>query len=131
MELTPFLNSTDSLINQNNFVPGYDFDSNNDTGIISTSRIKDASITTAKIGTAQITAALIADAAITNAKIGTAVIGTANIGTLSFNEISGGTINVLASLGTANIKLDGANKQIIINDGTNDRILIGYQSGGF
>ena len=66
-----------------------------------------------------------------NAQIGTAVIGTANIGTLSFNQMSGGTITVLANLGTGNIKLDGANKQIIINDGTNDRILIGYQSGGF
>lgn len=35
------------------------------------------------------------------------------------------------ALGDTNIKIDGANKRIIINDGTNDRILIGYQSGGF
>lgn len=35
------------------------------------------------------------------------------------------------TLGTANITIDGANKRIVINDGTNDRILIGYQSGGF
>ena len=34
-------------------------------------------------------------------------------------------------VGTGNVKIDGANKRIIINDGTNDRILIGYQSGGF
>jgi len=34
-------------------------------------------------------------------------------------------------VGESNIKIDGANKRIIINDGTNDRILIGYQSGGF
>ena len=34
-------------------------------------------------------------------------------------------------VGTGNVKVDGANKRIIINDGTNDRILIGYQSGGF
>ena len=33
--------------------------------------------------------------------------------------------------GNSNVKIDGANKRIIINDGTNDRILIGYQSGGF
>ncbi len=121
MELTPFLNSTNSLINQNNFVEGFKFDSDNDRGIIDTARIRNAAITNAKIGTAQIT----------NALLGTAIIGTANIGTLSFNEISGGTINVLANLGTGNVKLDGANKQIIINDGTNDRILIGYQAGGF
>lgn len=34
-------------------------------------------------------------------------------------------------VGTGNVKIDGANKRIIINDGSNDRILIGYQSGGF
>ncbi len=31
----------------------------------------------------------------------------------------------------ANVKIDGANARIIINDGSNDRILIGFQSGGF
>jgi hypothetical protein len=35
------------------------------------------------------------------------------------------------NLNDTNIKIDGANKRILINDGTNDRILIGYQSGGF
>lgn len=38
-----------------------------------------------------------------------------------------GSVNV----GVGNVKIDGANKRIIINDGTNDRILLGYQSGGF
>ena len=31
----------------------------------------------------------------------------------------------------SNVKIDGTNKKITINDGSNDRILIGYQSGGF
>ena len=31
----------------------------------------------------------------------------------------------------ANVKLDGANARILINDGSDDRILIGFQSGGF
>ncbi len=35
------------------------------------------------------------------------------------------------NLNDANVKIDGANKRILINDGSNDRILIGYQSGGF
>lgn len=35
------------------------------------------------------------------------------------------------NLGTSSVILDGVNKRIIINDGSNDRILIGYQSGGF
>lgn len=34
-------------------------------------------------------------------------------------------------VGIGNVKIDGANKRILINDGTNDRILIGFQSGGF
>jgi len=35
------------------------------------------------------------------------------------------------NLNDANILIDGANKRIVINDGTDDRILLGYQSGGF
>ena len=34
-------------------------------------------------------------------------------------------------VGGANVKIDGANGRILINDGSYDRILIGYQSGGF
>lgn len=34
-------------------------------------------------------------------------------------------------VGVGNVKIDGANKRILINDGSDDRILIGYQSGGF
>jgi len=29
------------------------------------------------------------------------------------------------------VRLDSSNKRIVINDGENDRVLIGYQSGGF
>ena len=38
-----------------------------------------------------------------------------------------GSVNV----GAGNIKIDGANKRIIINDGTNDRVLLGYLASGF
>jgi len=34
-------------------------------------------------------------------------------------------------VGVGNVVIDGANKRILINDGTNDRILIGYQLAGF
>lgn len=47
------------------------------------------------------------------------------------NEQVSGTIRLGTGTGAASIILDGANKRIIINDGTYDRILIGYQSGGF
>jgi len=44
-----------------------------------------------------------------------------------------GTLNVdeYINVGESNVKIDGANKRILINDGTNDRILIGYQLNGF
>lgn len=47
------------------------------------------------------------------------------------NEQVTGTIRLGTGTGAASIILDGGNKRIIINDGTHDRILIGYQSGGF
>jgi len=40
-------------------------------------------------------------------------------------------VNVGTASGTAYVKLDGVNNRIIINDGSYDRILIGYQAGGF
>lgn len=33
--------------------------------------------------------------------------------------------------GAGSVLIDGQNNRIIINDGTYDRILIGYQEGGF
>jgi len=44
---------------------------------------------------------------------------------------TGQTLSGDVSVGSGNVKIDGVNKRIIINDGTNDRILIGFQSGGF
>lgn len=38
-----------------------------------------------------------------------------------------GSINV----GAGNVVVDGVNKRILINDGTNNRVLMGFQSGGF
>jgi len=51
--------------------------------------------------------------------------------TLDADRIKASTIEVALDVGEGNVKIDGANKRIIINDGTNDRILIGFQSGGF
>ena len=34
-------------------------------------------------------------------------------------------------VGNGQVLIDGGNKRIIINDGTNDRVLIGYHSAGF
>jgi hypothetical protein len=37
----------------------------------------------------------------------------------------------LVAVGNNNVILDGENQRIVVNDGTNDRVLIGYQPGGF
>ena len=65
-------------------------------------------------------------------------------GTITATEISGnqldvvsantGTLNVdeYITLGSdSNVKIDGTNKRISVSDGTDIRILIGFQSGGF
>lgn len=44
---------------------------------------------------------------------------------------TGQTLSGNILVGAGNVKIDGVNKNIIINDGSNDIILIGYQSGGF
>lgn len=44
---------------------------------------------------------------------------------------TGQTLSGDFGIGGSNVKIDGANARIIINDGTYDRILIGFQSGGF
>jgi hypothetical protein len=54
-----------------------------------------------------------------------------HIKNLSLDSLTAGTITTTIYLGGPNIVLDGANNRIIINDGTVDRILIGYLAGGF
>jgi hypothetical protein len=50
---------------------------------------------------------------------------------IGVNKITTGTLTVAMNVGDGNVVIDGENKRIIINDGTNDRILIGYQENGF
>lgn len=44
---------------------------------------------------------------------------------------TGTLISGLVIVGDNNIRIDGEAKQIIVNDGENDRILIGFQTNGF
>lgn len=48
-------------------------------------------------------------------------------GTVQAGTLIGGEVIV----GNNRIIIDGENKKIIINDGSNDRVLIGYDPGGF
>ena len=44
---------------------------------------------------------------------------------------AGSLITGLIAVGNNNVIIDGDDKRIVINDGTNDRVLIGYQKDGF
>ena len=44
---------------------------------------------------------------------------------------AGAIITGLVSVGNNNVVIDGENQRMIVNDGQTDRILIGFQSGGF
>jgi len=56
------------------------------------------------------------------------------ISSVAAEKIIAGSLIVPVDLGNISsgyIRLDGENNRIIINDGTNDIILLGYQAGGF
>lgn len=40
-------------------------------------------------------------------------------------------INFYDTEGNVVVTIDGVNKRIVVNDGSNDRVLIGYDEGGF
>jgi len=63
--------------------------------------------------------------------LGTLAAGSVVACDVSASQITAGTIAAAANLGSSSVILDGANKRIIVNDGTNDRVLIGYLSGKF
>lgn len=50
---------------------------------------------------------------------------------LSVAKLEAGTIEVAMNVGGSNVLIDGGNTRIVINDGSNDRILLGYLSGKF
>jgi hypothetical protein len=64
-------------------------------------------------------------------ELGDNMVRNKKIVSMNAAKLLSGTIAVLLSLGSSNVKIDGENKRIIINDGTNDRVLIGYGSGLF
>lgn len=104
LNLNPFLQPINAPVSSNEFTSGYEFDYQNERGAVGEMLIQSASITNAKIVT------------------------------LDASKILAGTITVAINLGTASggsIVLDGANKNITISDGTTNRVLLGYQSGGF
>lgn len=100
---------TDSPIAQNQgAVTAFDFDAQNEAGVVSSAKIRNA--------------------AVGNAQIGTAAIGTANIGTLTFDQITGGTATLGGTLngnGLLSIKNSGGT-EIVRGDATGIRF---YERG--
>lgn len=49
-------------------------------------------------------------------------------------DIMGGSLKGVTELlfgGDSSVKIDNANRRILINDGTHDRVLIGFDESGF
>lgn len=102
--LNQFLQPINAPISASGAVSSYDFDSNYQSNIVRTTTVQDNAITDRKITS------------------------------ISADKIGAGTVIVSINLGTVAtgyIKLDGANNNIVVNDGTVDRILMGYDAGGF
>lgn len=95
------------------------------TGSVTADQIAANTITASEIATGAIDTDELAADAVTAAKIDVSQLDAVavNTGTLTVDEY--------VSVGDTSVKIDGANKRIIVNDGSDDRILIGYQSGGF
>ena len=82
-------------------ISSYAFDSNNERSSITNTFLQDASVTNAKIVS------------------------------LAVDKLLAGTVTIALGIGGPNVTIDGANNRIIVNDGDDDRILIGYQNVGF
>jgi len=63
--------------------------------------------------------------------IGETSVSDQQISGLSASKLRAGTIAAITNLGVDSVILDGENKRIIVNDGTNDRVLIGFLEGKF
>jgi hypothetical protein len=66
-----------------------------------------------------------------NNDIPSGYIDNSRVRNITADKIDAGTVTSLLYIGGSSIYIDGANKRIIVNDGTTDRILIGYGSGLF
>ena len=93
--LNEFLFPQNSPIAQNQGqVSSFRFDYENESGVISTSKVRFAAIDTAQIADAAIGNAQIGTAAVGSANIATAVIGSVHIHDFSFNQGTGGTLTL-------------------------------------
>jgi len=54
-----------------------------------------------------------------------------HIKNLTLDSLTAGTISTTINVGGAFVTIDGANSRIVVNDGTVDRVLIGYLQNGF
>jgi hypothetical protein len=64
-------------------------------------------------------------------KVNNVVITNSEIEDVGADKITDGTLDAVIPIGATNIKIDGDNNRITINDGSNDRVLLGYLAGKF
>ena len=75
--------------------------------------------------------AVFADAPFSVDMEGNMVASSATMSSYVAKAGTGQTLSGNLAVGEGNVLIDGVNKRITINDGTNDIVLLGYDSGGF
>jgi len=95
------------------------------TGFLDADRIEALSIITDKLEVGAVTEAKLGTDAVTGLKIKDGEVVNAKIASMAAGKILAGTITVAVDVGAGNVKIDGVNKRILINDGSKNRIVIG------
>jgi len=116
---------------ESQMISANDMDAFNDLAesSIRSNKLRDEAVNNDKIANVDWTK--IDNVLVKNADIENLAVTDAKILSLVVSKLTTGTISVVANVGNGNVKIDGGNKRILINDGTNDRILIGYLAGKF
>lgn len=126
-----------------NGVTALTYDSLFEDGSVVSEKIFNGAITTEKLAQSSVTEDILADLAViaqklatgsvTATKIANLAVGNAAIANMSADKLTTGTLQASTTVyvGVNSVRIEGQNRRIVVNDGTNDRVLLGYQSGGF
>ena len=63
--------------------------------------------------------------------IGEGAISDPQVSKMSASKLTAGILSAVTQIGDESIFIDGEERRIIVNDGTNDRVLIGKLAGKF
>jgi hypothetical protein len=126
--LNQFLQPVDSPITNRKIVSGYEFDSVNERGIITGSKVRSLTADLITSGTVDASVITVSNISANNINSGTLNAGSVPVTNISPNNLNAGTLTSEVQVGTtsgsAGITLDGPNVRIVMNDGTANRLLI-------